>query len=585
LLDRSPVGSRVVLAGRSIQLPLARLRASGRLVELDQEDLALTEDEAGALLRAAGVDIPAADVAELERRTEGWAAGLYLAAVSLRAGRGRPAVETFGGDDRYVADYLREELLASLSEDQVRFMTRTSVLDRMSGPLCDAVLGTRGSTVVLQTLEDANRLLVPLDRTRTWYRYHHLLRDLLRAELERREPDAAAGLALRAADWWEAQGDLESAVEYLHVAGAMERLAELLALLTLPMYAAGRKATLDRWFGWFDEAGLPERFPPLAVAGAWFFALGSDLARAHRWADAAERGVADETSGIDPWMALLRSMMGRSGIDAMHADACIAVATIPGSDPWAATSRVILGMTHVLRGETAEADACLAEAVDLAAANRNGMTAVFALSVRAALAIDRADRSRAELLIVQAHAMLDEFHLEDYLLSLPLHAVSARLALHRGDVDRARDHLTEAQRLRPQLSELPSWLAMVMLIELARSHLALGDGSGARTLLREFADIRGSHSDLHVLDLHVEEIRRKLEALPLGHVGESALTAAELRLLPYLSTHLTFREIGARLFVSPNTVKTQAISIYRKLSVSSRSEAVVRAQEVGLIEG
>ena len=126
---------------------------------------------------------------------------------------------------------------------------------------------------------------------------------------------------------------------------------------------------------------------------------------------------------------------------------------------------------------------------------------------------------------------------------------------------------------------------MVMLIELARSHLALGDGSGARTLLREFADSRGSHSDLHVLDLHVEEIRRKLEALPLGHVGESALTAAELRLLPYLSTHLTFREIGARLFVSPNTVKTQAISIYRKLSVSSRSEAVVRAQEVGLIEG
>lgn len=589
VLDHVPPGSRVVLAGRSVPVPLARLRAGGLLAELDQQDLALTEDEAAALLKAAGVDLPAGEVAELERRTEGWAAGLYLAAISIRSGRGGSTTVTLRGDDRYIADYLRQEFLATLSEDELRFMTRASVLDRMSGPLCDAVLGAEGSAAVLEELESANRLLVPLDRTRTWYRYHHLLRDLLRVELDRREPGAAESLAERAADWCQAQGDLESAVEYLRAAGAAERLAEMLTPLAVPMYTSGRWRTLEGWFGWIDDRGVPDRFPLLAVAGAWVFLLAGDQARALRWADAAEAGSAatglpDGAGEIGPHVALLRAVMCRHGVDAMFADAQAAAAAIPADDPWGPTSRNILAMAHVLRDEVEEADALLAEAVRLATASRNGITAVFSLGIQAALAIAGGDWTQGELLTVRARSLVSEFHLEDHVLSLPCYSVSARLAVHEGDVARARADQTDAQRLRPQVSSLPPWLAVMVLTELARSHLALGDGQGVRTLLREIAVIRRSRPDLGALDAREEEVRAKVDALPSGQVGASSLTAAELRLLPYLSTHLTFREIGSRLFITQNTVKTEAISIYRKLVVSSRSEAVARAREVGLIE-
>ena len=190
LLDHVPERSQMVVASREEPaLGLARLRAHGRVLEVGTDDLRLDAEEAATLLRNASVELDDAKVAELADRTEGWPAGLYLAALSLRAGGSGPGeARTFGGDDRFIADYLRFELLSWLSDEDLRFLTRTSVLDRMCGGLCDAVLERSDSATVLDRLERSNRFLVPLDRTRTWYRYHHLFRDLLRSELAHRDP-------------------------------------------------------------------------------------------------------------------------------------------------------------------------------------------------------------------------------------------------------------------------------------------------------------------------------------------------------------------------------------------------------------
>ena len=185
-------------------------------------------EQAGELLRAAGVDLPDAEVAELTARTEGWSAGLYLAALSIRArgSKGKPAV-SFSGSNLLVSDYLQSALLAQLSADELRFLTRTSVLDRLSGPLCDAVLEQSGSASTLESLARSNLFLVPLDPSGEWYRYHHLFQELLRSELARAEPDLVPGLLARGADWCETYGNPERAIGYAQQAGDVDRVARL----------------------------------------------------------------------------------------------------------------------------------------------------------------------------------------------------------------------------------------------------------------------------------------------------------------------------------------------------------------------
>ena len=233
LIDHTPGRSRIVVSSREEPaLPLALLRSQGRVLEIGAGDLRLRPEEAATLLRNAGVDLDDAAVAELVERTEGWPAGLYLAALSLQAGSvGAHGVGAFGGNDRFVADYLRSELLARLTDEEVRFLTRTSVLDRMCGGLCDAVVARHDSARVLVALERRNRFLVPLDRSRTWYRYHHLFRDLLRGELAFREPEIACELNRRAMAWCETNGLAEQALHYAHEAGETDTATRLIEQL------------------------------------------------------------------------------------------------------------------------------------------------------------------------------------------------------------------------------------------------------------------------------------------------------------------------------------------------------------------
>ena len=236
-----PAGSQIAIGSReSLPLPAARLRSQGGLVEVGVDDLSMGHHEASSLLRAAGVELSEADVHELIERTEGWPVGLYLAALAMKAGGATTEIgSTFTGDDRFMSDYLRSEFLDHVSRAEVLFLTRTSILDRMCGGLCDAVTGGKRSGALLERLESRNLLVVPLDRQREWFRYHQLFRELLASELRRREPANVAELHSRAAIWCEANDQPEAAIDHAQAAGDADRVARLVLQLANACGRAG----------------------------------------------------------------------------------------------------------------------------------------------------------------------------------------------------------------------------------------------------------------------------------------------------------------------------------------------------------
>src|SRR3954470_6567868 len=260
LVAELPAESQLVLVSRSASLlPIARLRAQGDVIEIGVDQLRFSDREAASLLARAGVDIRHFDHSTLNAQLEGWPAGLKIAALSLRTPRPRAADQIPG--ERMIADYLRSEALAGLGEEELQLLTRCSVLDRLCGSLCDAVAGTDGSATTLDTLERSGMYVVALDRERSWFRIHDVFRDLLERELERREPDAAARLRGRAADWCAAHGQSEQALEYARRADNPERLIDLIGELLLPFSGGRDPARIARLLGPLDDDALLETHP------------------------------------------------------------------------------------------------------------------------------------------------------------------------------------------------------------------------------------------------------------------------------------------------------------------------------------
>ena len=588
LAARLPADAQLLVASRARPpLPVAVLRAQGRVVELGVEDLAMDHQEARALLEGAGVGLDDAEVEELVLRTEGWPVGLYLAALAHKAGGPpRHAWAGFTGDDRFMADYLWSELLGQLPPERVTFLTRTAVLERMGGPLCDAVLDTTGSSAVLAWLEGSNLLLVPLDRQRRWYRYHHLFHELLRTELGRREPELIPELHRRAASWCEANGLPESAIDHAQAAGDTDRVARLVWKLALPAYGAGRVDTTRRWFGWFEDQGLLGRYRSVAVLGAWLQALVGEPVAAERWADAAEHGPAAGTlpdgSTGQSYLALLRALLCRDGVDRMRADTQAALAELEPGSQWRPTAQLLEGIGSLLAGQADQADVILAHAAEVATEAHALPAAAIALAERSLVAMHQQDWMKAATLAEQASDVVRTGGLDGYVASALVHAATARVAVHQGEVRQAQGQLARATRLRPLLTYALPYFAVQTLVELGRVCLALDDTAGARVVLRHAREVLRRRPNLGILPGQADELWSKLVISRGGTAGVSSLTRAELRLLPLLSTHLNFAEIGERLYLSPHTIKTQAMSVYRKLGASSRSQAVQRAQQLGL---
>ena len=591
LLGYVPAGSQIAVASREVPaLPVARWRARGLVEEIGVPDLRLDELEAAMLLVAAGVELDAGEHAALTERTEGWPAGLYLAALSLQAGASSPAgAAGFNGDDRFVSEYFRFELLSRLPPDESRFLRHTAVLDRMCGGLCDAVLETTRSAQTLQSLERTNGFVVPLDRHGEWYRYHHLFGRLLRDELERSEPDVVPELNRRAMAWCIANDQPEAAIAYGQAAGETATVAGLVAGLALPLYYDGRMETVEEWLGWFGDDDLA-RYPALAVFGAWFRALTGRAEEAERrlaLADGATPAgpLADGSATIEPWVAALRAHMMPDGVERALADAELALDRFAPESEWRPTAHVIRGVAHAALGAADRATDDLEAAIATGAATGAVEEVYGAHAMLALLAARRGAWGDAGRHARAAEALVDEAGLGDAGPSALAFAAAARVAAHEARHDDARAALARAHRLRPLLDHGLPWITVHVGLDLTRAHLALGEAGAARTVLAETERVLELRPHMGMLSDDALELRERVAATsePAGAWAMS-LTGAELRLLPYLATHLTFPEIASRLFLSRNTVKTEAVGIYRKLGASSRSEAIERAIEVGFLE-
>jgi LuxR family transcriptional regulator, maltose regulon positive regulatory protein len=383
----------------------------------------------------------------------------------------------------------------------------------------------------------------------------------------------------------------EDALEYYMAAGDVDAAARLAQKLWLPADRQGRTATLQRWFRWLEHRGGIEGHPMLAVLAAYVSEMTGRPAEAERWADLVDRWLyRDAARPCDPaaeaWAAVLRASLCRRGVEQMRADADEAVRRCAEEGILAPAATLLQGIAHILGGDRDGGDAYLEDAVSGTEEVGAHENLAFALCERSLVAMARGEWKRAGALAAQAGRVLRRAGIEDSRVTPLLCAARARVALHRGDVPAVRRELATAQRLRHLLTYALPHVAVQARIELTRVHLALADLAGARTVIREVDDLLRRRPDLGTLVGEAEALRAQLSRQRGARSpGASALTAAELRVVPLLATHLTSDEIATELFVSVHTVKSQQASLYRKLGTSSRSQAVARARQLGLLEG
>ncbi|MBB3084173.1 LuxR C-terminal-related transcriptional regulator [Geodermatophilus sabuli] len=603
LVTYLPESLRVVMAARADPaLPLARLRARGQLTELRAADLRFTLEESTALVAAVGgVRLPPSSSTQLWERTEGWAVGLQLAALSVR-GSDQPeaAVSRLRGDDRHILDYLATEVLDALEPVERDLLVRTSVLDRLSGSLCDAVLGRSGSAEILRHVEDVNLFVAALDPGRRWYRCHSLLRDVLRRELETTHPDAVPSLLGRAADWYAAEDRMDEAARLLIAAGDVDGAMDLLRTSQAWFFESGAAAVylqLGEEAVSSGGAADAEVFVMLAYAAV----LSGRFDRARHWCDAADLLVEDRTPSIDGWLSAraclltMRAAYGheegdRSAADLVEGGRAVHLETDPAL-PGYVLARAALASAHMRAERYGDAVALLNEAWQHPARallptpallQTAGLLALNLLQVGAAEAAREVCAEVAAPADAVEHAWGEAAAASVAWLRL----VEGRLARSDGDLVFAR------RRLRRAVELAEVWGRDVELVRalssLAEVQLAAGDRQAAReaaTRAREVADAAPIRR-LAAAELQAVETRLGRGAVRaarrLGRLHEE-LTDRELSVLQAFSGPATQREVSAALFLSVNTVKGYTKSLYRKLGASSRRDAVERGRALGLV--
>jgi LuxR family transcriptional regulator, maltose regulon positive regulatory protein len=592
-ISRMPANLHLVLATRSDpMLPLARLRASGELAEVRTDDLRFGAVETDHLLNdVLGLGLAHAEVQLLHRRTEGWAAGLYLAALSL-AGRADAAafIRTFAGDNRHIVDYLMAEVLDGQPPNLRSFLLRTSVLGRLSGPLCDAVLQTSGSASVLEKIERENLFVVPLDMSRHWYRYHHLFGELLRTELRRSEPDLVADLHRRAATWFETEGLIDEAVRHLVAGGDIERSADLIAADWVDEFNGGGLSTVSGMLDLLPEETVLQD-PRLCVARAWVALSVGQLDDAAEWIEAVEtRSAADTADGgaISAQVVVLRAVHSFKTADVAAAleTARRAITLDLGEVPLGRSiAYCSYGSALYFSGSTHEAQTAFRRAVELAEKVGDRRARSYALGHLALISAEHGQLANAERQIRQASGssrdLADAEHLVDVMVSL----ATAELLRMRGDAAAAvaaADIAVIAARQGGAILEV----AKTLLVR-AEIFEHLVDHQTAKAILEEVGTLVRSCADAGIASRLLASAERSASVAVTSRnegcaVGEE-LTPKELEVLRLLATRLSRREIGARLYVSLNTVKTHQRAVYRKLRVEHRSAAVSRARELGLL--
>ncbi len=591
LIEHLPPVLTLAIATRTEPcLPVAKLRARGELVEIDAACLGFSAEEADRFLNELlNLGLAPADVRSLRDRTEGWAAGLYLAALSLRdrADR-REFIAQFAGDDRHIVDYLGAEVLARQDRDLCTFLLRTSILERLCTALCDAVTGTRNSGGVLREMERSNLFLVPLDSKRMWYRYHQLFRDLLRHDLKATEADLIPDLHRRAAQWLLDAEHISEGIHHTILAGDHQRACELIATHWVRVLSVGDCGTIDSWLEALpDDALLDDA--RVCVAGAFVSVATGRLEEAERWLTKAQRANVAESfiDGLGPVTAATRYLSAgiRLSIGALTEARTLALDV---TDLLVEVSQyrqmvfATLGISSYLLGHIQEGLDALEEGLKQ---GRDANLVLAHIGTGGWLANIRADLCQwdeADELAAQALARGAETGAEEhwsYGLAL---CVRGRVFARRGQTDQADADLSRSTQLLRR--GIPPFLAYALPI-VASFKNAHGKRDEARQLIREARSLVATFPDPGILPRLIEETARRLRVVspgPTAPCGEE-LSARELAVLRLLPTTLSQREIAGRLCVSMNTVKSHVKSIFRKFAVSTREEAVAAGRAQGLI--
>jgi LuxR family maltose regulon positive regulatory protein len=579
----------VVLSTRcAAPAPVGRLRAAWPVLELDAEELALTHHEAAMLLAGAGVRLGPSALDALMTRTEGWPCGLRLAALVIAAADdpGR-AARRFTGGDRLVADYLRSELLCELTDDERAFLARSSVLETLSGPLCDVVLEREDSGAMLFSLARSAAPVRAVDREEEHFRLHPMVADMLHAELQRDDPALARVLHRRASRWFDGCGDLPQAVDHAIAGDDVDRAAALIWRMAPTELFDARVGELDARLARIGDAQIA-RQPALALAAALSALARGDRDRAEGWTAAAARRL-DRLR--EPWRSpleaaveLLRCTLGTVDAGTLRRQADRAVALTPDGSPWYAICRLMRGIAATVAGDTAAARRDLEDAARRAAAGMPAVEALCLAQLGLLMMLD-GDTDDGAVLAERARSRLDHRGLADAPTRSLVCAVAALARALRGRVPEARADAAEAIALLDGMGQVAPWYEAQARLALARAQLRLSDVGAARQLTAQAERCAARMPGATQLRLWAEDMTTRVDAYA-GELlaGPGALTTAELRVLGFLPSHLSFREIGERLHVSANTVKTQAHAVYRKLDASSRSAAVARARAVGLLD-
>jgi LuxR family transcriptional regulator, maltose regulon positive regulatory protein len=584
LADHFRPSCQLVLVARCTLAAVARLRAEGRLLEIEMRDLAMSLGEADQLIHSVDPTVSAGDVQVLVDRTEGWPVGLYLAALARRDGQG--SADPLTGSERFVAEYLREEILAHLTRAQIRFLVRCSALTFLTGRLCDAALRRTGSGRILREVARSGAMLIPLDMVGQTYRLHPLFQDLLRADLED-EAGASAKIAARASFWCERHRLIDMAIEHARIADDPDRVAALFGAYGLDVAWTGRIERMEEWLDWLDERAPRDRYPTIAFFRTWInLLLGREreAALAAKVAqDARISGPMPDGSSHEAWVHLLRAALCREGIDAMEKDARLATESLEPYSPWQPSASLLLGIAAMLAGDLEEADHHLSDAIEMGEERFALITMSIAFAERSFIAILQGRWNDAAAFADHACELTDREAVRPFATHALAHVAAARVARHRGEADAARAHLAIVEESIPALTGALPYLAIQARLMFARCALALGDEGSTRTRLGEIRELIRRAGNLDKFVPSEDEVGRQLLAAENKVAKDLRLTGAELRLIPLLATHLTFREIGEQLYLSQHTVKAEAISIYRKLGETSRSRAVERSRSVGLL--
>ena len=583
-----PAGSRLAWASRAqVPFSLARMRVERRVLELGTADLAMSRTEASLLFRAAGLELSDQETERLLHQTQGWPAALYLAALEIRAGE-VSTDQGIGGEDRLLRDYLRSEVLDHLTPRQVDFLARTSILDVVNGDLGNAVGGRGDAAALLERLQSQTPLVESIDSRGDWYRYHPLLRQTLGAELRRDSPELIPELHTRAADRLEAVGDLEAAIEHAHLAGDADRFVRLVLEGMQPVWATGRVDVVEQWMERLGHRSPVAHTPAMIAHGALIFALLGRPGDAERWAAVAEAlpatGDLADGSPVAATMAYLRAILCREGPAVMRSDSAEALQGLSPTSPYRTSMLHTEGLAALLEGDLDQAEASFAHAYDLAVSIETPPVAALVLTEQFLVAVERDEWTVANALIKRSLEIVTRGPYDGYWTSAPVYAAAAHAAVHRGALPEAQQYLARTTDLRPLLTYALPVVSVQTLLELGRTYLALMDQDNLRAVLDQIHGILQQRPDLGALVTATHGLEEGLNHIThAAPLAASSLTPAELRVVPMLPTRMTMAEMGETLFISRNTVKTHALSVYRKLGVSTRNEAVDRLVELGLL--